>query len=450
MLRRVLWLTGLLALGGLLVAATAPAAAAVTPGPNVSDATPGNVTATADGADVDGSDDVSGTDDDSGTVDETGTDDGAGTSVGSDPAGSSDQGGAEDSSSLSSCASLSDSEDGPVSTDASVGETPANAAVSNVSLGSITALGQPVVRVLDEVPDDDGAAASRSDPLGAGHVRERDGRSTATGFGAAAGANVDGDRHAGSATTGRASEAARAPRASSDTVATGGTTANESRESPVPVPPGAGLTLILVGLFAVQVPTEGLFVTVERAGRTGYVIGRGHVARFGDRWLPVGPVPGYSRYDSSDPLENDTRGAIYETVRESPGIYFAKLADVTGVAEETVRYHARILEEEGLVEQREVRGRRRLYPLEVDGNRRLAAALEEPAAAAVLAAIERHEPASLSGLADAVDRAPSTMSHHLDRLEADGLVVRERDGDALRVRLQPSVRSELTPDAVAD
>jgi DNA-binding MarR family transcriptional regulator len=68
----------------------------------------------------------------------------------------------------------------------------------------------------------------------------------------------------------------------------------------------------------------------------------------------------------------------------------------------------------------------------------------------VLAAIERHEPASLSGLADAVDRAPSTMSHHLDRLEADGLVVRERDGDALRVRLQPSVRSELTPDAVAD
>jgi DNA-binding transcriptional ArsR family regulator len=42
-----------------------------------------------------------------------------------------------------------------------------------------------------------------------------------------------------------------------------------------------------------------------------------------------------------------------------------------------------------------------------------------------------------------VDRDASTVSHHLSRLEADGLVERERDGPAVVNRLAPATRAAL-------
>jgi DNA-binding transcriptional ArsR family regulator len=46
---------------------------------------------------------------------------------------------------------------------------------------------------------------------------------------------------------------------------------------------------------------------------------------------------------------------------------------------------------------------------------------------------------SVSGLADRIDRDPSTVSHHLSRLEDDGLIHREREGQAVTNRLAPGV-----------
>lgn len=161
-------------------------------------------------------------------------------------------------------------------------------------------------------------------------------------------------------------------------------------------------------------------------------------------------VFGYSRSDDSDPLENETRRRIYDLVTDAPGTYHAQLAAEADVTEETVRYHARVLVEEGLVESRKLRGRRRLYPVtldEVDPD--LAAALADGATSNVLSAIERQEPTTLSRLAESVGRAPSTVAYHLDRLEEDGLITRERDGSAVRVRLRLSTRSVLD-GSVAD
>jgi len=155
-------------------------------------------------------------------------------------------------------------------------------------------------------------------------------------------------------------------------------------------------------------------------------------------------VFGYSRHDDSDPLENDTRAAIYDLVRESPGTYYAQVAAETDVTEETVRYHSRILADEGLVERRKHRGRQRLYPVTMEeADPELAAAMVDSAASDVLSTIERREPTTLSAVADAVDCSPSTVAYHLDRLEEDGLVARERDGGSVRVSLRHSTRSAL-------
>jgi DNA-binding transcriptional ArsR family regulator len=209
----------------------------------------------------------------------------------------------------------------------------------------------------------------------------------------------------------------------------------------------AGFAVLLAGLLGVPTTPEVAVATGRRGvGWLRRVGRRSSSSRLGVR-LPLVPVAGYSRYDDSDPLDNETRAAIHELVTERPGIYHASLADETGVAVETIRYHGRILADEGLVEEQMIRGRRRLFPVQLNvEDPRVAAALADPDASDIIAAIERREPTTPSALADALDRARSTVSHHLERLEEDGLVARERDGSRCWVRLRSRVRS--SSDAV--
>lgn len=160
----------------------------------------------------------------------------------------------------------------------------------------------------------------------------------------------------------------------------------------------------------------------------------------------------YSRYDDSDPLDNDVRRAIYEAVRDAPGAYPVELAEITDIPRSTIRYHVRILEEEGLVFGEKIRGKHRYFPHEADDTDvALTAALAEDATAAVLDAVARHEPASVSTLADHLDRAASTVSHHLDRLDEDGLVERSREGGAVltRIALDVNVDERLARELYA-
>lgn len=154
----------------------------------------------------------------------------------------------------------------------------------------------------------------------------------------------------------------------------------------------------------------------------------------------------YSRFDDSDPLENEVRASIYETVEASPGVSMASVAEQADVALPTVRYHARILESEGLVSVAELHGRRRLFGPYSD-RKRLEAALADDGAAAVLQALNGQEPMSVSRLADELDRHPSTIGHHLERLLEDGLVEQTRDGRRKLTRLTPTARDGLATTA---
>ena len=162
----------------------------------------------------------------------------------------------------------------------------------------------------------------------------------------------------------------------------------------------------------------------------------------------LAPIFKYSRYDDSDPLENEHRRAVYETIASQPGVYLSQVSDDSGVALSTVRHHVRILEAEGLVATAKVHGKRRYY-LEADGERtvttpdgtvgvELHAALAEPAKRELLETLAALGPASNGRLADELECDPSTVSHHLAALAADDLIIREQDGR--------SVSNDLTPD----
>lgn len=151
---------------------------------------------------------------------------------------------------------------------------------------------------------------------------------------------------------------------------------------------------------------------------------------------------GYSRFDDSDPLEHDRRAALYERVEDSPGLSLTSLAEETDVPLSSARYHLRVLEREGLVVDRKIRGKRRFVPPGADNDERVAA-LRDEATARVLDALARNGPSSVSALADDLERDPSTVCHHLDGLEEAALVERHREGRAVVNSLTPTARSML-------
>jgi DNA-binding transcriptional ArsR family regulator len=154
-----------------------------------------------------------------------------------------------------------------------------------------------------------------------------------------------------------------------------------------------------------------------------------------------GPV---RREDADGVLEQPTRAAVYRAIRDGPGATLNRIADSVGVTKSTVRYHARMLREAGLVDATEVSGALRYAPADADVE--LHAALNADGTGAVLEAVADREPASVTELARATDRAPSTVSHHLSALEERGLVERERAGERVVTTLSGTA---MPPDDAA-
>lgn len=201
---------------------------------------------------------------------------------------------------------------------------------------------------------------------------------------------------------------------------------------------GAGLVLVAAGVRQAGLSLgAGLFLV--RPGSSNLL----------DRLIRFVVPLRYSRYDDSDPLDHDTRCDVYETVESNPGLYLSAVAEQANLPLSTARHHARVLEREGLLASAKVRGKRRFYP---DGNEdvELSAAIDDKPTASVLDALWRHGTCSVAKLADDLDRDPSTVTHHLQRLESEGLVVRERDGRSVVNRLAMDVREALNPDTTDD
>ena len=183
------------------------------------------------------------------------------------------------------------------------------------------------------------------------------------------------------------------------------------------------------------------------AGPTG--VRRSLRSRF-DRLWRFGTLFRHSQRDDSDPLDHEGRAALYEAIEESPGAYLSAVCESAEVPVSTARHHLDVLEAEGLVTTAKVRGKRRFYPGHAAADAELVAALEDEGTAPVLHALARLGDSHGGRLADELDRDPSTVSHHLSRLEDAGLVEREREGRTIVNRLAPEAREVLRGGEVSD
>jgi len=161
---------------------------------------------------------------------------------------------------------------------------------------------------------------------------------------------------------------------------------------------------------------------------------------------------GYSHHDDADALDHDARERLHRIVGDDPGVNVAALADRAGLTRSTARYHLRVLEQTGVLASAKISGKRRYFRAtgDGDGDAEWHAALRDQTTADVVEVIGREGPVSGSTLAAELDRDPSTVSHHLNRLEEAGLVERERDGRAIVNRLTDAAREALATPAARE
>lgn len=154
--------------------------------------------------------------------------------------------------------------------------------------------------------------------------------------------------------------------------------------------------------------------------------------------------------------DTDTRTQLRRYVADNPGIHFNRIVKETDLASGQVQYHARRLLSSDRLVRETVSGRTHYYPPEYDEWERGAIALlrrETPRD--VIAHLLEEGPTDPGTVADDLDIARSTLEHHLDALQAHGVVRKDRDDRGRVTLLLPRPEAtlrlleELTPSLPA-
>lgn len=161
--------------------------------------------------------------------------------------------------------------------------------------------------------------------------------------------------------------------------------------------------------------------------------------------VPAGAML-YRRISRDELLENDTRRAIYDLVVEEPGMTAAEASERLDVHYRTARHHLGKLAEFGRVVGKRIQGRIRYFENHERYGRiqkKVISCLESETKREVLLEIARSGAIRSGEVADRVDVAPSTASHHLGDLQEEELVSGRRQGRSVLYRLEDGVLPAL-------
>lgn len=206
---------------------------------------------------------------------------------------------------------------------------------------------------------------------------------------------------------------------------------------PRPLAPGAPVAVASAAAPApgpVDVPPEmgAAVLAATAAAAVGWASGAW--AALGKRLLGIVGLAGFTRLAKDGLLDHEARDQLYALVRERPGASMNDLVSQSGAARNTVTYHLRVLEREGLVTSTR-EGRRRLYFPTGTGAKPDAAAFAAVAHATSRSIAERvrAEPGLDQRTLCASLALPPSLAHwHVDRLEHAGVVKRVREGRHVR------------------
>lgn len=139
-------------------------------------------------------------------------------------------------------------------------------------------------------------------------------------------------------------------------------------------------------------------------------------------------APLYTRLARKEILEHGTREALYGYLEAHPGASLRQLGREVGLRQGTLLHHLGVLERERYIRSVRDGQYRRFY---VAGA--LPAAASDPLAERVLHLVLQRPGISNQALAAALDKRPSLVHYHVERLAEAGRVRKERDGRVVRL-----------------
>lgn len=135
-----------------------------------------------------------------------------------------------------------------------------------------------------------------------------------------------------------------------------------------------------------------------------------------------------------DALDLESRRTIYEMVRSRPGTYLREMERELGMQVGMLTYHLRVLTEAGMIRAEPEGNHLRYFPADgfILNDRKALSHLRNRTSRAILMNVLDRGSAGFSELLGLVGVSKSTLSYHLKRLAAAGLIEVTK-GDAMTV-----------------
>ncbi len=160
-----------------------------------------------------------------------------------------------------------------------------------------------------------------------------------------------------------------------------------------------------------------------------------------------------------------TRRELYQYVRSNPGFHLREIARALNLSITLADYHLRFLEKNELVSWTMDGEYKRYYPRSQPGDtgsrpalteeqKRILAYLRQPVPFRVLAFLMEREAATHKEILEHVPVSPSTLSHHLKKMQYAGILGRAEERSGYRIASPTSVARLMatydlaTPDQV--
>ena len=130
-----------------------------------------------------------------------------------------------------------------------------------------------------------------------------------------------------------------------------------------------------------------------------------------------------------------TRRDLYEFVRKNPGFHLREVSRALDLSITLVDYHLRFLEKHELITSamdgeykrffpRSQPGQPDARPALTDAEKQVLAFLRQPVPFRVIAYLMEHEAGTHKEILEHVPVSPSTLSHHLKKMQVSGLIDR--------------------------
>lgn len=130
----------------------------------------------------------------------------------------------------------------------------------------------------------------------------------------------------------------------------------------------------------------------------------------------------------SEGLELESRRRIYEYLNANPGVHLRRIGEVLGMSTGMLSYHLDYLERNGLLKSEEAGHRKRYFIARVfvEAQRRILGVLREDVPRKIVLELLTNGERTFAQLQATVGVSKSTMSYHLQKLNARDILVRTK------------------------